>query len=83
MGDYNYFTVETTTLTIPKSGCIAIYAGEKPRRLEDGRTSYSLRAPLFLVPPDMFHNENEVIEKVAKLLNENAHLFFDSATIDP
>ncbi len=78
-----YFTVEATALTIPERGAMAIYAGDKPRKNADGTTSYSMRAPLLLMPEGMFHDEAALLQKIAKLLNENAHLFFDSATIDP
>jgi hypothetical protein len=78
-----YFTVEPTSCTIRDRGALAIYCGDKPRKNEDGSTSLSLRAPLLLMPPEMFCDAEEVMEKVARVLNENAHLFFDSARIDP
>jgi hypothetical protein len=79
VSDRDYFTVEGTACTIPHRGAKAIYAGDRPRKNEDGTTSYPLRAPLLLMPPEMFENEDEVIAKVARVLNENAHEFFDSA----
>lgn len=82
MGD-TYFTVETTALTIPKRGAMAIYAGDKPRKDADGRvTSFSMRTPLLLMPEGMFQDEAALIQKIADLLNANAHLFFDSAKED-
>ncbi len=77
--DRNYFTVMGTALTIPKRGARAIYAGDLPRKNANGTTSYSLRAPLLIMPPEMFDDEEEVLNRVAALLNDNAHLFFDSA----
>lgn len=79
MEDKPYFTAETTSLTLPKRGCLAIYAGEKPRKNANGSTSYSMRGPMLIMPNDMWHDDKDLIEKVAKLLNDNAHLFFDSA----
>lgn len=80
MSDHQYFTVETTSITVQKRGALAIYCGDAPRRnVADGTTSHSLRGPLFIMPPDMWSDPEKVAEKVAKVLNENAHLFFDSA----
>lgn len=79
----NYFTVETTSLTIPKRGAKAIYAGDKPRKNADGTTSFSMRAPLLLMPGGMFKDEDEVLRKVVDLLNVNAAIFFDSAKPTP
>lgn len=79
----NYFTVETTSLTIPKRGAKAIYAGDKPRKNADGTTSFSMRAPLLLMPDGMFKDEDEVLRKVVDLLNVNAAIFFDSAKPTP
>ena len=79
----NYFTVETTLLTIPKRGAKAIYAGDKPRKNADGTTSFSMRAPLLLMPEGMFKDEDEVLRKVVDLLNVNAAIFFDSAKPTP
>ena len=75
-----YFTVEATALTIPKRGAMAIYAGDKPRKDAAGRvTSFSMRAPLLLMPGGVFQDEDALLQKIADLLNANAHLFFDSA----
>ncbi len=79
MADRDYFTVQETSLTIPRSGALAIFAGDKPRKNADGSTSHSLRGPLLLMPQEMWSDAEETIAKVAKLLNDNAHLFFDSA----
>jgi hypothetical protein len=79
MTDRDYFTVDGTSCTIPRRGAMAIFAGDRPRKNEDGSTSYPLRAPLLLMPPEMFENADEIIVKVARILNENAHEFFDSA----
>jgi len=79
----NYFTVETTSLTIPKRGAKAIYAGDKPRKNADGTTSFSMRAPFLLMPEGMFKDEDEVLRKVVDLLNANAAIFFDSAKPTP
>lgn len=77
---HQYFSIEATACTIPKRGALAIYCGDAPRRNEaKGTTSHSLRGPLFIMPPDMWSDPEEVAEKVARVLNENAHLFFDSA----
>lgn len=75
----DYFTVESTALTIRKSGALAIWAGDKPRKNENGSTSYSLRAPLLILPQDLFENGEEELRKVCYLLNQHAHLFFSSA----
>ena len=83
MTDHQYFTVEPTACTIPKRGALAIYCGDAPRRNEaEGTTSYSLRGPLLIIPPDMWGDPEGIAEKVAKVLNDNASLFFDSAKID-
>lgn len=79
MTDHQYFTVEGTALTIQKRGALAIYCGDAPRTNADGSTSHSLRAPLLILPPDLFEDGEEEIRKVAQLLNANAHLFFSSA----
>lgn len=78
-----YFTVEATSTTIRRSGAIAIYAGDVPRKNDDGTTSHSLRGPLLLMPPEMWNGPDEIMQKVADALNKNAHLFFDSAKLDP
>ena len=82
MEDRDYFTVGPTSLTLPRSGCQAIFAGDKPRKNPDGSTSYSLRGPFLLMPPEMWGDQQSVIEKVARILNENAGAFFDSAGDD-
>lgn len=79
MADREYFTVEGTSFTIPKRGALAIYCGDKPRKNDDGTTSYSLRAPLLLMPPEMFNNPDELLAKIARILNEHAHEFYESA----
>lgn len=82
MMDSDYFTVEKTALTIPKRGAKAIYAGEKTRKNADGTTSYSMRAPLLLMPSGMFYDEDAVLQKIVDLLNANASAFFESAKAD-
>ncbi|AXQ93173.1 hypothetical protein LV780_04710 [Cereibacter azotoformans] len=81
-GEHEYFTVEPTACTVPKRGALAIYCGDAPRRIEGG-TSFSLRAPLLLIPQDMFADEADIASKVARVLNENSHLFFSSAKPQP
>ena len=76
---HQYFTVDGTALTIPKRGANAIYCGDAPRKNTDGTTSHSLRAPLLIMPPDMFSSEVETLEMIAQALNENASLFYPSA----
>lgn len=78
MGD-DYFTAAPTALTIPKRGALAIYAGEKPRKLADGGVSMGLRGPLLIMPPEMWIDGEEMMADIARLLNENADRFFDSA----
>ena len=78
-GDRDYFTVEPTSLTIPRSGALAIFCGDKPKKHPDGGTSFSLRGPLLLMPQEMWDDPDETMAKVARVLNENAHLFFSSA----
>ena len=82
MMDRDYFTVEETALTIPKRGAKAIYAGDRPRKNANGTTSYSMRAPLLLMPSGMFQNEDAVLQKIVDLLNANASAFFESAKAD-
>ena len=79
MADRKYFTVESTSLTIRKSGSLAIYCGDRPRRNADGSTSHSLRAPMAIIPPELFDDEEERAETLAEVLNENAHRFYKSA----
>ena len=76
---HQYFTVGGTALTIHKPGANAIYCGDAPRKNTDGTTSHSLRAPLLIMPPDMFSSEVETLEMIAQALNENASLFYPSA----
>ena len=81
--DHQYFTVESTACTIPKRGALAIYCGDAPRRNEaEKTTSYSLRGPLLIIPPDIWDDPEGTAAKVASVLNENAHLFFSSAKPD-
>lgn len=81
MTDHKYFTVEGTACTIPKRGALAIYCGDAPRRNEaDGTTSYSLRGPLLIIPPEIWGDPEGTAAKVAQVLNENAHIFFDSSS---
>ncbi|VDC28258.1 hypothetical protein [Pseudogemmobacter humi] len=79
MFDRDYFTVESTACTIPKRGAQAIVCGDKPRKNKDGKTSYSLRAPLLIMPPEMWSDPDETMQRIVRVLNENAALFFDSA----
>ena len=80
MTDHQYFTAEPTACTIPKRGALAIYCGDAPRRNEaEGTTSYGLRGPMLIIPPGMWRDPEGIAEKVAKVLNDNASLFFDSA----
>ena len=46
------------------------------------RLRWHLRGPLLIIPPDMWGDPEGIAEKVAKVLNDNASLFFDSAKID-
>lgn len=81
MGEkHEYFSVDPTSMVIPKSGALAIICGDAPRRnAVDGTTSYSLRGPLLIIPPELWDAPDEIAAKVARVLNDNAHLFFDSA----
>ena len=80
MTDHKYFTVENTACTIPERGALAIVCGDAPRRNEaEGTTSYSLRGPILIMPPDMWNDPEGPAAKVARILNENAHVFFKSA----
>lgn len=75
-----YFTVESTACTIPKRGAMAIYCGDAPKLDDEGRvTSFSLRAPLLIMPPDFFSDEEETLRKVVGVLNKNAGFFYSSA----
>lgn len=79
MTDHKYFTVETTSLTLRKSGSLAIYCGDSPRRNADGSTNHSLRAPMAIIPPELFDEEEEMATTIGEVLNENAHRFYKSA----
>ena len=83
MTDHQYFTAEPTSCTIHERGALAIYCGDAPRRNEAaGTTIHSLRGPLLIIPPGMWGDPEGIAEKVARVLNDNASLFFDSAKID-
>lgn len=82
MSEHQYFTVDETAFTIPDGG-LAIYCGDAPRHNADGTTSHSLRGPLLIIPPDIWSDQQGIAEKVAKVLNDHAHVFFDSAKITP
>lgn len=80
MPDHRYFEVERTALTIPRRGALAIYCSDTPRRdPETGTTTFSLRAPLLLIPDEMFEDAQEIAEKVARILNDHAGEFYSSA----
>lgn len=74
-----YFTAAPTACTIPRRGAMAIYCGEKDRINEQGQRVMSLRGPLLLMPPEMWTDGEETMQRIARLLNDNAALFFDSA----
>ncbi len=76
-----YFEAQTTALLIDKRGAWAIYCGEKPTRNEEtGTISFSMRAPLLIMPNNgMWANEEETMQKIARILNEHAGEFFSSA----
>ncbi|MBC7282624.1 hypothetical protein [Hoeflea sp.] len=77
---HDYFKVEGTACTIPRPGARAIICGDAPRYDDDAKTaSYPMRAPLLIMPPDMFSNADETLGMVADVLNENAARFFSSA----
>lgn len=80
MSEHHYFTVEPTALTIPERGALAIYCGDAPRKTETG-TSRSLRAPLLVMPPELFTDADETMAKVASVLNDNAGKFYPSACV--
>lgn len=75
----DYFTVEHTSLTIPKRGALAIYCGDRPTKNADGSTTHSLRVPLFLIPEDIVGNAEEIAREVSAILNAHADRFFASA----
>ena len=79
MADHKYFTVEKTSLTLRKPGCLAIYCGDSPRRNADGSTNHSLRAPMAIIPNEMFDDEEGMAGMIADVLNENAHRLYNSA----
>jgi hypothetical protein len=75
-----YFEVDTTGLLIQERGAWAIFCGEKSTRNEDGSTIMHVHAPLLIMPNNgMWANQEEVMTKIARILNENAFEFFDSA----
>lgn len=76
-----YFEVQFTAYRDKRprtADVVAIYAGEKPRKNENGTTSMSLRFPALIVS-EYTADGKEFGEKVAELLEENAHRFFSSA----
>lgn len=75
-----YFEVDSTNGDIPRRGKrIAVLAGDAPvRNEENGTTSYSMRFPVMIMS-DLVSEPEDVAEKVAELLNKNAHMFFKSA----
>lgn len=77
---HTYFEVDSTNADIPRRGQrIAVLAGDAPvRNEENGTTSYSMRFPI-LIMSDLVSEPEGVAEKVAELLNKNAHMFFKSA----
>lgn len=79
--EHAYFSVEPTAATIPKRGSLAIYCGDAPRRNADGSTSFSLRAPLLIMPPGMFSDAEVTMQEVADVLNENWRRFFPSTPV--
>lgn len=78
MSDHQYFTAEPTSLTIERSGALAIFCGDAPRKVEGG-TSRSLRGPLFIMPQEMWEDADETAKTAAAVLNQSAHRFFKSA----
>lgn len=76
---HEYFSVKPTSMTIPQRGALAIYAGDAPRKHADGSTIHSMSGPLLIIPPDMWRDADGIAAKVVRVLNDNAHLFFDSA----
>lgn len=46
---------------------------------EQDAVVHSLRGPLLVMPPDMWADPDKIAAKVARVLNDSAHLFFDSA----
>lgn len=79
MTDHKYFTVETTSLTRLPHLATAIYCGDRPRQNADGSTNHSLRAPMAIIPPELFDDEEEMAATIGEVLNENAHRFYKSA----
>lgn len=78
MSDHQYFTAQPTSLTIERSGALAIFCGDAPRKTETG-TSHSLRGPLFIMPQEMWEDADETARIAAEVLNANANRFFESA----
>ena len=75
---HQYFSVLPTSCVAPAKDRLAIYAGDAPRRNEDGTTSMQLRAPVVIMAG--YHDDQEgIAEMIAEVLNENAHRFFESA----
>lgn len=79
MLDRDYFTVEPTSCTISVRGALAIFCGDKPCRNADGSTTHSLRAPLLIMPQEIWHDPEETMMKVAAVLNRHAAMFCPSA----
>lgn len=80
MSEHKYFEAMQTTYRVPKDQqvCIAIYAGDAPRKNENGDTVHQLRMPIVLMTEN-FTNAEETARLIAEILNENAGRFFDSA----
>jgi hypothetical protein len=81
MKEHKYFTVGNAShLANPDDG-LCIFAGDAPKRLDDGKTAHSLRAPFVLIS-SIISDRPDMAEVLAEVLNENAARFFSSARIE-
>lgn len=53
-----------------------------PVATPDGTIKTCAPWPFLVIPPGLWSDEQQTAESLAKLLNENAHLFFKSARTD-
>ena len=77
--EHQYFKADRTACTIQTRGARAIICGDAPRKNADGTTTLMLRGPLLIMPSEMWDDADEIMEKVARILNEHAAEFFESA----
>lgn len=85
-----YFTVGFTSVEMESKRepgvrkvlpALTIFSAD-PVVTPDGAIKACAPWPFLVITPGLWSDEQERAERVAKLLNENAHLFFESARTD-